>query len=55
MTDREYIEKKAQIIILEHLLVRLCNSELPEIGRLAVRRLINNLKKDVTPNTENET
>lgn len=45
-------EKKAQIQILEHLLVRLCNSELPEIGRIAIKRLIQNIRQDVTSNTE---
>ena len=53
MTDEDIIRKKAQIEILEHLLVRLCNSELPEIGRIAIRRLINNIRKDVTGDTEN--
>jgi hypothetical protein len=50
MTD--YEKKRAQIEILEHLLVRLCNSELPEIGRIAIKRLINTLR-NVTENAEN--
>lgn len=41
------IEKKAQIKILYHLLDRLCNGELPEAGRKAVRSLIANLNKEI--------
>lgn len=52
MTERELNDKKAQIRILEYLLTSLCNSELTEIGRVAIRRLILNLHKDVTGNTE---
>jgi hypothetical protein len=37
------IEYKAQITILYYLLEHLCNGELPEAGRLAVKKLINNL------------
>jgi hypothetical protein len=40
MTKREY---KAQITILYFLLDHLCNGELPEAGRVAIRRLINRL------------
>lgn len=41
------VEKKAQIKILYHLLDRLCNGELPEAGRKAVRSLIANLNKEI--------
>jgi hypothetical protein len=37
------IEYKAQINILGFLLDHLCNGELPEAGRRAIRKLINNL------------
>ena len=37
------IRLKAQIDILGYLLDHLCNSELPGIGRTAIKRLINNL------------
>lgn len=40
-------EKKAQIKILYHLLDRLCNGELPEAGRKAVKSLIANLNKEI--------
>jgi len=40
-------EKKAQIKILYHLLDRLCNGELPEAGRKAVKSLIANLNIEI--------
>ena len=40
-------EKRAQIKILYHLLDRLCNGELPEAGRKAVKSLIANLNKEI--------
>ena len=40
-------EKKAQIKILYHLLDRLCNGELPEAGRKAVKSLIANLINEI--------
>lgn len=40
-------EKKAQIKILYHLLDRLCNGELPEAGRKAVKSLIANLNREI--------
>lgn len=40
-------EKKAQVKILYHLLDRLCNGELPEAGRKAVKSLIANLIKEI--------
>lgn len=43
----QIVEKKAQIKILSHLLDRLCNGELPEAGRKAVRSLIANLNKEI--------
>ena len=48
-------EKRAQIKILYHLLDRLCNGELPEAGRKAVKSLIANLNKEIddTRNTKN--
>lgn len=49
------IEKKAQIRILSHLLDRLCNGELPEAGRRAVRSLIANLNKEINDISEFET
>ena len=52
MSETEIIKKKAQVEILEFLLNHLCNSELPEIGRTAVKRLIRNINEDVTRNTE---
>lgn len=41
------IEKKAQVKILYHLLDRLCNGELPEAGRKAVKSLIANLINEI--------
>ena len=37
------IEYKAQINLLGFLLDHLCNGELPEAGRKALRKLMNNL------------
>lgn len=48
------IEKKAQIRILSHLLDRLCNGELPEAGRKAVRSLIANLNKEIDDISKSE-
>jgi hypothetical protein len=47
MNEIEIIEKRAQIKILYHLFDRLCNSELPEIGRKAIRGLINRLTEEI--------
>jgi hypothetical protein len=50
LTDKsasEIVKKMAQIRILYHLLDRLCNGELPEAGRKAVRSLIANLNKEI--------
>ena len=47
-------EKKAQIKILYHLLDRLCNGELPEAGRKAVKSLIANLNKEIDDISKSE-
>jgi hypothetical protein len=46
MNEIRIIKKMAQITILFHLLDRLCNGELPEAGRKAVRSLIAQLNKE---------
>ena len=48
------IKKKAQIRILAHLLDRLCNGELPEAGRKAVRSLIANLNNEINDTIKSE-
>jgi hypothetical protein len=57
MTDLECLEKKAQIKILSLMLEYLCNAELSEVGRVAVKRmrqrLINEL--DETDNSKKQT
>ena len=55
MTDLEIIEKKANIKLLSFLLDYLCNSELPETGRLAIKRLQTKYIQDVTTSVENKT
>ncbi len=50
----QIVEKKAQIRILSHLLDRLCNGELPEAGRKAVRSLIANLNKEIDDISKSE-
>jgi hypothetical protein len=47
MTDKEFIEKRAQIKLLDHLLDHLCNAELSEIGRTAIKRLRTKYYQDV--------
>ena len=47
MNEIEETEKRAQIRILNFLLVHLCNSELSEIGRLAVKRLVIRLTNEI--------
>jgi hypothetical protein len=47
MTETQIIEKKAQIQILSLMLDFLCNAELPEIGRLAVRRMRQRLINEI--------
>lgn len=49
------IEKRAQIRILYHLLDRLCNGELPEAGRKAVRSLIANLRNEINEISKRKT
>ena len=41
------IRKKAQIEILDFTLNNLCNSELSEIGRRAIKGIINRLSDDI--------
>ena len=53
MTDQEYIEKKAQIKLLDFLPTFLCNSELSEIGRIALKRLRNKYQEEIVK--ENKT
>jgi hypothetical protein len=43
MTGIRKIELRAQIRILTYLMDHLCNGELPEAGRKAIRNLIFNL------------
>jgi hypothetical protein len=54
MTESEEIEKRAQIRILNFLMAHLCNSELSQIGRLAVTRLIIRLQNEIN-DAKNET
>ena len=46
MNETKNIKLKAQIDILSFLLDHLCNGELPEAGRKAVKVLISNLEKE---------
>ena len=50
----QIVEKKAQIKILSHLLDRLCNGELPEAGRKAVKSLIANLNREIDETCKSE-
>ena len=47
MNEIRIVKKMAQITILFHLLDRLCNGELPEAGRRAVKSLIAQLNKEI--------
>lgn len=47
MNEIRIVKKMAQITILFHLLDRLCNGELPEAGRKAVKSLIAQLNKEI--------
>ena len=46
-------EKKAQIKILYYLFDHLCNSELPEIGRKAIRSIIARLTREIEDENSN--
>lgn len=47
MNENRIIEKRAQIKILAYLLDHLCNSELSELGRKAVRGLMSKLNEEI--------
>ncbi len=47
MTGNKIIELKAQVKILGYQLDSFCNGELPEAGRKAVRKLMNNLTQQI--------
>jgi hypothetical protein len=47
MTDKEYIEKKAQIRLLDLIPELLCMAELTEIGRTALKRLRNKYQEEI--------
>jgi len=57
MTDTECIKKKAQIEILSFMLEYLCNAELSETGRVAVKRMRQRLINEIneTCNAKRET
>jgi glutathionyl-hydroquinone reductase len=57
MTENEIkiIEKKAQIRILNHLFDHLCNSELPELGKKALRLKITRLNEEIDGLSSNKT
>jgi hypothetical protein len=53
MTKKEYIEKRAQIKLLDFLPEFLCMSELTTIGRVALKRLRNKYQEEIVK--ENKT